>query len=161
MKVTHMVSWLGLVASTVLASAFVVSDPEYNTREVDYNDVGMLQPRTLGKRDAYSCYGSDANTSHCQGAIDQIRKLGDQELQLYSGLCLNWPEETCNVRFCSQPWIAKTVERTASWLFEWANSTLMDCAREGQYALMGDSANLLGNGGTYRFHIEPKASQND
>lgn len=35
-------------------------------------------------------------------------------------------------------------------------AALMNCVREGQFAVMGDSNNLNGNGGTYRLHLEAK-----
>ncbi|KAI0120210.1 hypothetical protein GGR51DRAFT_15538 [Nemania sp. FL0031] len=111
-------------------------------------------PHMLDKRDAYTCYGRDANITDCQAALDQLQPFGDQDFEVYSGICLNWSWATCNVRFCAQPYVTKTVNRTASWIYEWANNAIMSCVQDGQYSLMGDSLNLNGNGGTYRLHIE-------
>lgn len=90
----------------------------------------------------------------CQAALDQLQAFKDQNFEVYSGVCLNWSQDTCNVRFCAQPFVTKTVNRTASWIYNWANNSLMGCVREGQYSVMGDSTNLNGNGGTYRLHLE-------
>ncbi|KAI1363562.1 hypothetical protein F5Y08DRAFT_237503 [Xylaria arbuscula] len=116
--------------------------------------IGIPQPHILEKRDAYTCHGGDANITDCRAALAQVQSFENQDFEVYSGVCLNWPYETCNVRFCAQPYVTKTVNRTAAWIYHWANNTLLGCLEGGQYAVMGDSANLNGNGGTYRLYIE-------
>ncbi|KAI0525708.1 hypothetical protein F5B22DRAFT_642714 [Xylaria bambusicola] len=132
----------------VLGNLYLVSS------QVTQTSTAVLQRRILERRDAYTCYGRDANATDCQAALDQLQSFEDQEFQVYSGICLNWSQDTCNIRFCAQPYVTKTVNRTASWLQHWANNTLMGCVSGGQYAVMGDSTNLNGNGGTYRLHLE-------
>ncbi|KAI3323297.1 hypothetical protein HD806DRAFT_107528 [Xylariaceae sp. AK1471] len=142
-------AFIGVGIATVAMCASASPDASQDVNAV-------ILPRVLEKRDAFTCYGSNASTTDCQAVLDKIQSLGDQTFALYSGLCLNWDQDTCNVRFCAQPWVTKTVNRTASWIYNWANGSLMDCVRGGQYAVMGDSSNLNGNGGTYRLHLESK-----
>ncbi|KAI0969789.1 hypothetical protein F4678DRAFT_463117 [Xylaria arbuscula] len=146
MKFIHSFIWM---AAAVFSSTAVSESP--GTSQAGG---GMILPRGLDKRDAYTCYGGDANVSDCQAALDQLKPLEDQNFEVYSGICLNWSQDTCNVRFCAQPYVSRTVNRTASWIYRWANNSLMGCTRDGKYALMGDSSNLNGQGGTYRLHIE-------
>ncbi|KAI1432655.1 hypothetical protein GGR50DRAFT_581079 [Xylaria sp. CBS 124048] len=145
---------MGVSKSALLAFAAILGSSLFispgNAQATD----AIIHHRILEKRDAYTCYGDGANITHCQAAMNQLVLLGDQRLDVYSGVCLNWAHETCNIRFCAQPWVLDTVNRTASWIYNWANNTLMNCVESGQYSLMGDSLNLNGNGGTYRLHIE-------
>ncbi|KAI0422253.1 hypothetical protein F5X98DRAFT_327456 [Xylaria grammica] len=143
----------GIVGIAVLTTAAAVGNQHLVSHSVSETSNAMA-PRVLEKRDAYTCYGSDANITDCQAALDQLRPFEDQNFEVYSGICLNWSQDTCNVRFCAQPYVTKTVNRTASWIYQWASSKLMDCLEGGQYAVMGDSINLNGNGGTYRLHLE-------
>ncbi|KAI1124503.1 hypothetical protein F5Y10DRAFT_249208 [Nemania abortiva] len=138
----------------VIVSLAAIGSPRLVSSGADQANNAAVFPHVLGKRDAYTCYGKDANIMDCQAALDQLQTFGDQDFEVYSGICLNWSRDTCNVRFCAQPYVTKTVNRTASWIYEWANNSLMGCVRAGQYSLMGDSLNLNGNGGTYRLHIE-------
>ncbi|KAJ8129522.1 hypothetical protein O1611_g4108 [Lasiodiplodia mahajangana] len=140
------------IASIVSLAAFASS--RLVSSAVSQASSAIALPQVLGKRDAYTCYGKDANMTDCQAALDQLQLFGDQDFEVYSGICLNWSQDTCNVRFCAQPYVTKTVNRTASWIYEWASNALVACVRDGQYSLMGDSLNLNGNGGTYRLYIE-------
>ncbi|KAJ2986491.1 hypothetical protein NUW58_g5003 [Xylaria curta] len=137
-----------------LASLAVLGDARRASVDAGGADTAAVLPRVLGKRDAYTCYGHNASVTDCQAALDQLQTFTDQNFEVYSGVCLNWSQDTCNVRFCAQPYVARTVNRTASWIYNWANNSLMGCVRGGQYSVMGDSANLNGNGGTYRLHLE-------
>ncbi|KAI1328767.1 hypothetical protein F5Y16DRAFT_419373 [Xylariaceae sp. FL0255] len=117
-------------------------------------------PRALEKRDAYTCYSGNVSAdtaADCQGAVDQLQQYGDQEFSIISGLCLEWSQKTCKMRFCAQPWVLSPVNQTASWLYGWGNGTLMACLEQGKFALMGDSLDLNGKEGTYRVWLE----QND
>ncbi|KAI8622983.1 hypothetical protein F5Y19DRAFT_460346 [Xylariaceae sp. FL1651] len=147
----------GAIVSTV-ASAFAPLPyrPQDEPVDVSQDDSTMTLSHVLNKRDAFTCYGGNASVPDCQAALDQVQHYGDQVFKLYSGLCLNWSQDTCNVRFCAQPYIKRAVTRTASWIYNWANSSLMGCVRGDQYAVMGDSLNLNGNEGTYRLHLEQK-----
>ncbi|KAI0407369.1 hypothetical protein F4802DRAFT_19390 [Xylaria palmicola] len=145
MKLTDAFCGMGIAKLAVLASIAIPGSAHLSS---------PVSAPNLQKRDAYTCYGHDANTTHCQGALDQLRDYKDENFEVYSGICLNWSHDSCNVRFCAQPYVLNTVNRTASWIYHWANDSLMGCVRDGQYALMGDSSNLNGNGGTYRLHIE-------
>ncbi|KAI0874167.1 hypothetical protein GGS24DRAFT_501059 [Hypoxylon argillaceum] len=138
----------------VLGSLAVAGSSRLISSHVGQFGSATILPHVLEKRDAYTCYGEDASVIDCQAALDQLQPLGDQDFEVYSGICLNWPQDTCNIRFCAQPYVSKTVNRTASWIYEWANNALMGCVDGGQYSVMGDSTNLNGNGGTYRLHIE-------
>ncbi|KAI1810943.1 hypothetical protein GGS20DRAFT_589047 [Poronia punctata] len=159
MKITSVFLGLGMANSAIYVSANFLANPRDIPIEDDRVGRAVHHSHTLKKRDAYSCYGNSANASHCQGAVEQIKQFGDQELELYSGVCLNWSKDTCNVRFCSQPFVYHTVNRTASWLYNWANGTLMTCVQNDQYAVMGDSNDLNGKGGTYRVYIEPLSAR--
>ncbi|TGJ81941.1 hypothetical protein E0Z10_g6836 [Xylaria hypoxylon] len=154
MKLINLSIEMGIVGIALLTTAAAFGNPRLVSPGVSQASSVMVLPRVLEKRDAYTCYGSDANVTACQAALDQLRPFEDQNFEVYSGICLNWSQDTCNIRFCAQPYVAKTVNRTASWIYRWANSTLMGCIQGGQYAVMGDSANLNGNGGTYRLHLE-------
>jgi len=57
MKTTYVLSGLGLVTGAVIASSLVISDPQGVPLDVAHKDMVTLDSRTLGKRDAYSCYG--------------------------------------------------------------------------------------------------------
>ncbi|KAI0445450.1 hypothetical protein F4803DRAFT_154213 [Xylaria telfairii] len=151
MKIVNLLFGVGLVSAAPSRNPLLV--PHDAVTGAVTGAVTRL-PRALGKRDAYTCYGKDANMTDCQAALDQLQAFKDQNFEVYSGICLNWSQDTCNVRFCAQPFVAKTVNRTASWIYSWANNSLMGCVREGQYSVMGDSTNLNGNGGTYRLHLE-------
>ncbi|KAI0454537.1 hypothetical protein F5B21DRAFT_233919 [Xylaria acuta] len=153
MKLVNLLFGAEITKAAVLVSAAISGNPRLVSRDTIASAVTRL-PRVLDKRDAYTCYGSDANMTDCQAALDQLQMFKDQNFEVYSGICLNWSQDTCNVRFCAQPYVAKTVNRTASWIYNWANNSLMGCVREGQYSVMGDSTNLNGNGGTYRLHLE-------
>ncbi|KAI0201093.1 hypothetical protein F4808DRAFT_460295 [Astrocystis sublimbata] len=137
----------------VCAAAIIPGNSPLLSRDVITDTTAGL-PHDLAKRDAYTCYGGNANVTDCEGALEQLQAYEDQTFQVYSGVCLNWSKDTCNVRFCAQPYVARTVNRTASWIYNWASNSLMECVRGGQYSLMGDSTNLNGNGGTYRLHLE-------
>ncbi|KAI1422988.1 hypothetical protein F5Y12DRAFT_564892 [Xylaria sp. FL1777] len=155
MKPIYSFVGIGAIKVAVLASTAIHETPRVVfPPSISPDGSDMIIPRALGKRDAYTCYGRDAHITDCQAALDQLQQLEDQNFEVYSGICLNWPQDTCNVRFCAQPYVTKTVNRTASWIYRWANNTLMGCLQGGQYAVMGDSANLNGNGGTYRLHLE-------
>ncbi|KAF2970347.1 hypothetical protein GQX73_g3238 [Xylaria multiplex] len=145
---------MGIVGILLLTSTAVLGNPRLASPDISQAGDAMVFSRILEKRDAYTCYGSNAIATDCQAALDQLRPLEDQNFEVYSGICLNWSQDTCNVRFCAQPYVAKTVNRTASWIYRWAGSALMGCIQGGQYAVMGDSLNLNGNGGTYRLHVE-------
>ncbi|KAI0533265.1 hypothetical protein GGR58DRAFT_125590 [Xylaria digitata] len=145
---------MGIVGVLLLTSTTVLGNPRLASLGVSQAGNAMALSRILEKRDAYTCYGSNAIVTDCQAALDQLRPFEDQNFELYSGICLNWSQGTCNVRFCAQPYVAKTVNRTASWIYQWAGGALMNCIQGGQYAVMGDSVNLNGNGGTYRLHLE-------
>ncbi|KAI0197366.1 hypothetical protein EV127DRAFT_8993 [Xylaria flabelliformis] len=153
MKLINLLFGAELTKVAILVSAAISGNPRLVSRGIITGTTARL-PRFLEKRDAYTCYGSDANVTDCQAALDQLQALKDQNFEVYSGICLNWAQDTCNVRFCAQPYVAKTVNRTASWIYNWANNSLMDCVRGGQYSVMGDSTNLNGDGGTYRLHLE-------
>ncbi|KAI1195077.1 hypothetical protein F5X97DRAFT_326871 [Nemania serpens] len=139
----------------VLISLAVLGHSRLISSDASQATGATILPPDIEKRDAYTCYGSDAKATDCQAALGQLQPFGDQNFEVYSGICLNWSQETCNVRFCAQPYVARAVNRTASWIYDWANNSLMDCVRGGQYSVMGDSVNLNGNGGTYRLHLEP------
>lgn len=145
---------IGISYTAVLASAVVLGSPELTLLGANQISSTTAPSHTLQKRDAYTCYGSDASVTDCRAALSQLEQLGDQNFKVYSGVCLNWSQDSCNVRFCAQPFVSHTVNRTASWIYHWANNTLMDCVHGGQYAVMGDSSDLNGNMGTYRVHVE-------
>ncbi|KAI1175423.1 hypothetical protein F4777DRAFT_324059 [Nemania sp. FL0916] len=146
---------MGIARSAVLAFAVSALGSSHlaSTSTDRLNDPTMLS-RTLEKRDAYTCYGKGAKAVDCQAALEQLQSFENESFEVYSGICLNWSQDTCNVRFCAQPFVTNTVNRTASWIYDWGNKSLMDCVHEGQYSVMGDSENLNGNGGTYRLHLE-------
>ncbi|KAI1823152.1 hypothetical protein F4861DRAFT_343967 [Xylaria intraflava] len=154
MKFTNVSICVGFSKSVLLAFAAILGNSHPISAGIASAGDATILPRALEKRDAYTCYGDGASVSDCQGAIKQLLPLGDQKLELYSGVCLNWSHDTCNIRFCAQPYVLDTINRTASWIHGWTNSSLMDCVRGGQYSVMGDSINLNGNGGTYRLHLE-------
>ncbi|KAI0471122.1 hypothetical protein GGR56DRAFT_132408 [Xylariaceae sp. FL0804] len=115
------------------------------------------QPRhILGKRDAYTCYGNiSATVSDCQAAISQVGQDGpDVNFMLREDVCLNWDAGTCAVRFCAQPYVLEPINRTAAWLMNYLTDPLLNCVRGGQFALMGDRADINSDLGTYRLHLE-------
>ncbi|KAI1352490.1 hypothetical protein F5Y01DRAFT_89660 [Xylaria sp. FL0043] len=150
MKLIQSFAGMGLVKVAVLGLAKIHGDPS----TISQASEPLALSHHFEKRDAYTCYGSDANATDCQAAINQLQLFEDQDFEVHSGICLNWSQDTCNIRFCAQPYVTKTVNRTASWIYRWANNSLMGCTQGGQYAVMGDSANLNGNTGTYRLHLE-------
>ncbi|KAI2643492.1 hypothetical protein GGS21DRAFT_496661 [Xylaria nigripes] len=153
MKLTQMLIVMGLATSTVLAFPAIFGNQDAVSLSIAQNDDAMTH-HVLEKRDAFTCYGDSANVTDCQAALEQLKPLGDRMLNVTSELCLDWTQNTCNIRFCAQPTVLDGVNRTASWIYNWTNSSLMNCVRGGQYALMGDSMNLNGSGGTYRLHVE-------
>ncbi|GAW25601.1 hypothetical protein SAMD00023353_0902730 [Rosellinia necatrix] len=154
MKLTKLFAGMNIIKITILTATAVFGTLGLASPNSGQASGAMLIPRVLEKRDAYTCYGEDANVTDCQAALDQLHQLGDQNFEVYPGTCLNWSQDTCNVRFCAQPYVSKAVNRTASWIYHWANNTLMGCVHGGQYSVMGDSADLNGDGGTYRVHLE-------
>ncbi|KAI1165260.1 hypothetical protein F5B18DRAFT_612383 [Nemania serpens] len=153
MKLTGSFIKMGIVKTVVLVSLAALGHSRLSS-DASQAAIATVLPHVLEKRDAFTCYGGDAKASDCQAALDQLQPFGDQNFEVYSGICLNWSHNTCNVRFCAQPYVARTVNRTASWIYQWANNNLMNCVHGGQYSVMGDSLNLNGNGGTYRLHLE-------
>ncbi|KAI0424094.1 hypothetical protein F5Y09DRAFT_348073 [Xylaria sp. FL1042] len=142
MKLIQFSLGMGVVKVAVLSSATI------------HGNLHLVSPTISQASSAIDPPLSDANATDCQAALDQLWPFEDQNFEVYSSICLNWSQDTCNIRFCAQPYITKSVNRTASWIYRWANDSLMECTQGGQYAVMGDSANLNGNGGTYRLHIE-------
>ncbi|KAI0024405.1 hypothetical protein F4780DRAFT_725361 [Xylariomycetidae sp. FL0641] len=91
----------------------------------------------------------------CQAAISKIEAHGgNSTFMLREGICLNWIQGSCGVRFCAMPYVQKPLNRTAEWLATYATSPLLDCVKGGQWGLMGDHANINSNAGTYRLHLE-------
>ncbi|KAI1336208.1 hypothetical protein F5Y15DRAFT_215587 [Xylariaceae sp. FL0016] len=111
----------------------------------------------LSKRDAYTCYSGNINATvgDCQAAINKVESHGlNQTFSLYGDTCLNWAAGACAVRFCAQPYVIRTVNRTAQWLVNYLNSPLLDCVKGGQFGIMSDHPNINSNAGTYRLHLE-------
>ncbi|KAK7751673.1 hypothetical protein SLS62_006334 [Diatrype stigma] len=110
---------------------------------------------SLQKRDAFTCYGtSNATVSDCQSVVDTIRTYGEEVFHLHSGLCLVWHEGTCGVRFCAVHYIQNQLNRTASWVADYLASPLVaNCIDGGANGIMGDSANINSNYGSYRLYI--------
>ncbi|KAI1192053.1 hypothetical protein F5B17DRAFT_448408 [Nemania serpens] len=144
----------GTIKIAILVALAALGHSRLSSSDAHQATGAMTLPGVLEKRDAYTCYGRDAKVTECQAALNQLQPFEDKNLEVYSGTCLNWSQDTCNVRFCAQPYVATTVNRTASWIYNWANNSLMNCVHGGQYSVMGDSVNLNGNGGTYRLYLE-------
>ncbi|KAI0379854.1 hypothetical protein F5Y04DRAFT_282329 [Hypomontagnella monticulosa] len=114
-----------------------------------------MSPTTLGKRDAYSCYGStNTSVSDCEKILDTIRNDTQQDIRLYSNVCAVWNEGTCNVRFCAQPFVSKPVIRSAEWLVTYISSPILDgCISKGNLGVISDNPNINSHTGTYRLWV--------
>ncbi|KAI1776011.1 hypothetical protein F4818DRAFT_366310 [Hypoxylon cercidicola] len=109
----------------------------------------------LGKRDAFSCYGStNTSISDCQGIIDTIHADAQQNFTLYANICAVWDKGTCKVRLCAQPYINRPINRTATWLATYVASPLLDgCIGKGQMGVLSDHPNINSHSGTYRLWV--------
>ncbi|KAH9999159.1 hypothetical protein F4779DRAFT_605606 [Xylariaceae sp. FL0662B] len=109
----------------------------------------------LGKRDAFTCYGSsNTSISDCQKVISNIQADQQQNFTLYANVCAVWNEGTCKIRFCAQPYVMKPVNRTADWLATYITSPLLDsCISVGKMGVMSDHPNINSFAGSYRLWV--------
>ncbi|KAI5924245.1 hypothetical protein F4810DRAFT_133084 [Camillea tinctor] len=149
-----------ILALTTLAG--ITTTTPLNDDHVDYPDtaqgpMNVESVNALTKRDAYTCYGTtNISIPDCEAAFGKIKLDGrNQTFKLYSGVCLNWSQGTCAVRFCAVPYTYKPVNRTSDWLIDYLTTPLLDyCVKGGQQGLMGDHPNINGPSGTYRLYLE-------
>ncbi|KAI1498484.1 hypothetical protein F5X99DRAFT_321995 [Biscogniauxia marginata] len=116
----------------------------------------VVSTHAIAKRDAYTCYGTtNISVTDCEAAFGKIRLDGNQTFMLHPGICLNWSQGTCAIRFCAALYASKPVNRTSDWLVDYLTTPLLDnCVKGGQQGLMGDHPNINGPLGTYRLYLE-------
>ncbi|KAI1633540.1 hypothetical protein F4809DRAFT_652470 [Biscogniauxia mediterranea] len=154
---TTLLTILAFIGLAGIATATFPINDQVGYLESTQGAIDIESTHVLAKRDAYTCYGNtNISIPDCEAAFGKIRLDGrNQTFKLHSGVCLNWSEGTCAVRFCAVPYTYKPVNRTSDWLIDYLTTPLLDnCVRGGQQGLMGDHPNINGPSGTYRLYLE-------